>query len=263
MIDYHVHTLLCNHAEGTMESYVQSAIKSGMNEICFLDHLTIHKSEKGLSMAPGEIPFYFQAVQLLKYKYKGRIRVKAGIEIDFNPAHTDLFQEIGDTYAFDVITATLHFPDGLDIVSHGSAWRYGDNHTDDVYGLYFEQLDKMLDYNYFDVVGHIDLIKKFGRKPSRSFDKEYDEILRKIKTRNLAVEVNTSGYNHPVREVYPCSDVITKCRKQGISITLGSDAHAPAQVGQHYDRALPLLVSAGYRHLTTFAKRVPGKISIQ
>jgi histidinol-phosphatase (PHP family) len=262
MIDYHIHTLLCNHAEGSMESYVQSAINFGMSEICFLDHLTIQKSEKGLSMAPDEIPFYFYAIQLLKQKYKGIIKIKAGIEIDFNPDYTDLFQEIAGTYAFDVIATALHFPGGLNIVSNNSAWRHGENDTEYVYSLYFEQLEKMLDFNYFDVVCHIDLVKKFGRKSSRSFDKEFNKILLKIKTKNLCVEVNTSGYNHPARETYPSPDIITKCHKHRISITLGSDAHTPADVGQHYDRALPLLLSAGYNHLTTFTKRRSSKVPI-
>lgn len=263
MIDYHIHTLLCNHAEGSMESYVQSAINFGMSEICFQDHLTIQKSEERLSMAPDEIPFYFHAIQLLKHQYKGIINIKAGIEIDFNPDYTDLFQEIVGTHAFDVVATALHFPGGLNIVSHNSAWRHGGNDTEYVYSLYFEQLEKMLDFNYFDVVCHIDLVKKFGRKSSRSFDKEFNEILLKIKTKNLCVEVNTSGYNHPVRETYPSPDIITKCHKQRISITLGSDAHTPADVGQHYERALPLLLSAGYNHLTTFTKRRSSKVPIK
>ena len=255
MIDYHIHTLLCNHAEGSMESYIRSAINLGMSEICFLDHLTVQESEKGFSMAPGEVPYYFQAIQLLKQQYKESISVKAGIEIDFNPAYTDLFQEITGTYAFDVVATALHFPGGLNIVSGSSAWKHGENDTDYVYGLYYEQLEKMLDFSYFDVVCHIDLVKKFGRNPSRSFDKEFNEILLKIKTKDLCVEINTSGYNHPVREIYPSPDMITKCHNLGIRITLGSDAHTPASVGQHYDRALPLLLSAGYKNLTTFTKR--------
>ena len=60
MIDYHIHTLLCNHAQGSMESYIRSAINLGMSEICFLDHLTVRESEKGLSMAPGEFLIIFR-----------------------------------------------------------------------------------------------------------------------------------------------------------------------------------------------------------
>ena len=98
MIDYHVHTPLCNHAEGPMEAYVQKAFDIGLKEICFLDHLIIReshqKSGQNLSMTPGEIPLYFQAVQNLKQTYKGFIKVKAGLEIDFNPSYVNLFTAV-------------------------------------------------------------------------------------------------------------------------------------------------------------------------
>jgi HisJ family histidinol phosphate phosphatase len=77
MIDYHLHTLFCNHAVGGMEQYIQSAIDLGLREVCFLDHLTIQETEAGLSMTPQEIPYYFHAVQVLKQKYRDRISVKA------------------------------------------------------------------------------------------------------------------------------------------------------------------------------------------
>ena len=121
----------------------------------------------------------------------------------------------------------------------------------------------MLDYDYFDVICHLDLIKKFGRTASRSFDKELNQILSKIRARNLAVEVNTSGYNHPVQEPYPSPDIIAKCFEEGINITLGSDAHHPAEVGQHYERILPVLQAAGYRHITTFTKRQGSPVAIE
>ena len=106
MIDYHLHTLFCNHATGGMERYIQSAIDLGLREICFLDHLTIQKSDSGHSMTPIEIPYYFQAVQILKQKYKNMIRIKAGLEVDFNPAFVDFFHDIIETFAFDVIAAS-------------------------------------------------------------------------------------------------------------------------------------------------------------
>jgi histidinol-phosphatase (PHP family) len=263
MIDYHLHTLFCNHASGSMEQYIRSAADSGIGEICFLDHLTVQAAEKGLSMTVKEIPYYFQAVRVLKQKYRHALNIKVGLEIDFNPDHTGLFQEVVGTYAFDVIATGLHFPGGMDVVSRRSSWCFGEEDTDYVYGLYFEQLEKMLDYTYFDVICHIDLVKKFGRKPSRSFDQAVDEILSKIKEKDLTVEVNTSGYNHPIQKPYPSLDIIRRCYEKGISITLGSDAHKPADVGQHYERALPMILSAGYRHLATFTKRKRSEIPIK
>ena len=262
MIDYHVHTSLCNHAAGVMEAYIQKAVNIGLKEICFLDHLILSEPANRLSMTPGEIPFYFQAIQLLKYKYRGIIDIKAGLEVDFYPEHTDLIRDIVEMYSFDVIGSSLHFLDGINIVSHSSQWSQGENDTDYIYGLYLEKFDKMLNYNYYDIICHFDLLKKFGRRPLKNFDKEIDEILSKIRKKNLSLELNTSGYNHPVNEAYPSMEIIKKCFKEGIFFTLGSDAHKPESVGQHYDRALPLLISAGYSHITTFEKRCPGLIPI-
>lgn len=262
MIDYHLHTMFCNHAVGGMELYIRSAIDLGLKEICFLDHLTIREKGTDLSMSPAEVPYYFNAVRILKQKYKNAINIKAGLEIDFNPGHMRLIRDITGTFAFDVVATSLHFLGDLDIVSHRSAWCRGEKNTDEVYELYFEQFKKMLDDDYFDVICHFDLIKKFGRNPSRSFEKECDAILSIIKSRDVTVEVNTSGYNHPAGEIYPSPEILKKCREQGIPITLGSDSHHPEDVGRHYEKALPLLRSFGYRHLATFTKRKRSEIFI-
>jgi len=262
MIDYHLHTMFCNHAVGGMERYIRSAIDLGLREICFLDHLTIREKGSDLSMTPAEVPYYFNAVRILKQKYKNAIRIKAGLEIDFNPAHTRLIRDITGTFAFDVVATSLHFLGDLDIVSRRSAWSRGEKNTDEVYELYFEQFEKMLDYDYFDVICHFDLVKKFGRNPSRSFEKECDDILSKIKNRDVTVEVNTSGYSHPAGEVYPSPDILNKCRELGIRITLGSDAHHPVDVGRHYERTLTLLLSLGYKSLAVFTKRKRSEIFI-
>lgn len=255
MIDYHVHTSLCYHATGTMEAYIRRAIEIGLSDICFLDHLTMQPSQNNLSMTPGEIPLYFQALQLLKQKYKGTINVKIGLEIDFNPELVDFFEEIVGRFPFDVIGGSLHFPGGLNIVSRGSPWRQGQVDPEYVFSLYLEHFHNMLEYDYFDVVCHLDLIKKFGWKSAESFDTNFDSMLATIKNKDLAVEVNTSGYNHALQEAYPAQDIIKRCHAKGVQITLGSDAHKPADVGQHYDKALPMLMAAGYRHLATFARR--------
>lgn len=255
MIDYHVHTSLCKHAEGEMEAYVQKAVDVGLKEICFLDHLTLSEAGRALSMTPEEVPLYFQAVCDLKQRYQSVISVKAGLEIDFNPEYMDLIQDIVGRYSFDVIGSSVHFVNDFNIVSRRSAWKLENAGADFLYEHYLKQLEIMLDFDYFDLVCHLDVVKKFGMQPLRSFAKKFDEILSKIRYKNLIVELNTSGYNHPAKEAYPSLRLLKKCSNLGIPVTLGSDAHKPESVGRHYDRAFSMLSSAGYRHLTTFKKR--------
>ncbi len=262
MIDYHVHTSLCYHASGTVEEYIRRAVAIGLSEICFLDHLTMQPSAPNLSMTPSEIPLYVRALQHFKQKYQGSIKVKVGLEIDFNPDKIDLFQEIIENHPFDVIGGSLHFPGGMNIVSRSSAWRNGSVDPDQAGGLYLEHLNRMLEYDYFDVVCHLDLLKKFGWQSDASFDNKLDGLLATIKNKDLAVEINTSGYDHALQEPYPAPHIIHRCRENGIRITLGSDAHRPEEVGRHYDKALPLLKAAGYRHLATFTRRQRDSVAI-
>jgi len=263
MIDYHIHTKLCNHARGVMSTYVKRAIEKGLKEVCFLDHLTLSEPGNRLSMTPGEVPFYFQAVQKLKHNYNGVIDIKVGLEVDFSPANTDFVEEIIETFSFDVIGSSIHFPGNIDIVNSRSDWKQGRFDTDYVYQLYFSQFKTMLEYDYFDVICHLDLPKKFGRKPIKTFDKEFDEIITLIKDKDLTVELNTSGYNHPVSEAYPATGIIKKCHKAGVRMTLGSDSHHPNHVGRHFDRAFALLRSAGYTHLASFTERRRADILIE
>lgn len=255
MIDYHVHTQLCNHATGSMNEYIHKAIDLGFKEICFLDHLIVKETPKKLSMSLEDVPIYFQAVQNLKYKYQADIDIKVGLEIDFDPKHMDEIQNIVQSFSFDVIGCSIHFLGFFDIVSSDSEWKQGNIDPEFMYDLYLSQLYNMLDYDCFDMICHIDLIKKFGHKSIRPHDREFAKIIEKIKQLDLTVEFNTGGYTHQAGESYPSPDLLDKLNQAGIPITIGSDSHKPSEVGRFYDEAFEVLDANGYRYLASFSKR--------
>jgi histidinol-phosphatase (PHP family) len=102
---------------------------------------------------------------------------------------------------------------------------------------------------------HFDLVKKFNRVPTVPLSDRLERILHKIKDGNITLEINTSGVEHPAKEPYPSPDILKRCRRYDIPVTVGSDAHAPKHIGRHFDRAKTLLVDAGYRSLNTFTNR--------
>ena len=262
MIDYHIHTELCNHAEQPMEAYIKRAIHLGLTEICFLDHLIMDPSLSRQSMAPNEVALYFQAIQHFKYLYRDKIKVKAGLEVDFVPDKIDLIEEILGRFSFDVIGGSAHFINGHAVVSRGSAQDLSMAEFDDLSLTYLDRISHMLDHDYFDMVCHLDVTKKFGQKTSQSFEEKYDEILSKIRYKNLTVEVNTSGYLHPANDLYPGEWLLQKCLEKGIQVTLSSDSHHPNSIAQHFDKALSILYSIGYRNLTGYNRRSPYEIPI-
>jgi len=263
MIDYHVHTSLCNHATGTMEQYVQAAVAKGLAAICFLDHLTFQEAGRANAMFPREVPMYVNTARRLARQYREQISVRVGLEIDFSPRHVDRCIEIVDTFDLDVVGSSVHFLDGEDVVTRRSAWGRGEISADEVYPKYLGALESMLDYDYFDVICHLDMPKKYNQRPSSSAVEGFMDVLEKIRDRGRVVELNTSGFHYPVQEAFPSPELLGRCAQLQIPVVTGSDAHTPETVGRDFDRARDLLSVAGYRHLTGFSHRQWESVPLQ
>lgn len=262
MIDYHVHTVLCNHANGAMDQYIEAAVAAGLREICFLDHLTLHESGRRQSMAPVDVPFYFHSVRQLAHQYRDRIAVKAGLEVDFDPETADAAGAIIQPFDFDVIGGSVHFIDNINIVSRKSTRERERRSFEAICARYLERLDEMVSRRFADMVCHLDVVKKFGNPPSPGLSEKFDALLEKISYTGLTVELNTSGMDHPAGDFYPGTALLKACRHRGIPVTLGSDAHEPGQVGRYFDRALAVLQDAGFREVTGFTRRAGHGIPI-
>lgn len=255
MIDYHIHTSLCNHAQGEMEDYVAAAIEKKLVEICFLDHLILHKEGKHSSMNLKELPLYFAETQRLKNKYRDKIKVKVGLEVDFDPQNIDIIENLLAQYSFDAIGSSVHFINGINIASRREAAKTCEKNDDYLIEKYFQTLYKMLDYCYFDFICHFDVIKKNGREIPNKFKSLIDDIISKIAVKNIAVEINTGGWQHPANECYPSPGIIQKCIDADIPILLSSDAHKPEDVGNNFEKAIRILSSFGCRKISSFNKR--------
>ena len=262
MIDYHVHTSLCNHATGTMEEYVQAAAAKGLDTLCFLDHLTFQEAGRDNAMQPREVPMYVDAARRLARQYRDQIDVRVGLEVDFSPDHVDECVDVINTFDLDIVAGSVHFLDGENVVSRRSAWGRGELGADEVYGKYLDALESMLDYDYFDVICHLDLPKKYNTHPSPSAVERFGKILEKVQVTDLAVELNTSGFTYPVAEAFPSPQLLGHCARLGIPVVTGSDAHAPDQVGRSFDRARALLQDAGYRQVTGFSHRQRERVAL-
>ncbi len=262
VIDYHIHTPLCNHAWKSMESYVKKAIERGLQEICFLDHLTVNGQGRRNSMCPSEVGLYFQAVQKLKYQYWKQIRIRAGLEVDFIPDQIDRIHEIIRPYSFDVIGGSVHFVKGMNIVSRRGQTALSRIDFQNLCLHYIEELDQLLNCDFFDTICHLDVVKKFHAPLSEAVVDKFDEILSKIRYKNLTVEVNTSGLTHSAQEIYPGPELLKICFHKGIEITLASDAHHPDEVGRYFKQVISDLVAVGFTHLAGFSRRKRYKIPI-
>lgn len=266
LADYHIHTPRCGHASGTMEQYVEQALSLGLAEIGFSDHLFLYwlpreKREARLAMPEEQLPEYVESVLRLRERYP-QIPIRLGIEADYIAGREDdLRMALGD-YPWDYVYGSVHFIGewGFDDPKHVD--RYANEDIDALYRRYFELVKRGAASGIFDVMAHLDLVKKFGHRAKADPTPLYREVAAALAQAGVAVEVSTAGLRKPVGEIYPGPDLLAECARQEVPVSMASDSHSPGEVGKDYDRALAALAAAGYREVARFQGRRRTAISL-
>jgi histidinol-phosphatase (PHP family) len=71
----------------------------------------------------------------------------------------------------------------------------------------------------------------------------------------MAVELNTSGIDKPLGRPYLSQELLNYAVEIGVPVCYGSDAHAPACMGGHFDVARKMFETAGCESPVTFVNR--------
>ncbi|MFO8191549.1 MAG: histidinol-phosphatase HisJ family protein [Bacillota bacterium] len=265
MIDYHLHTKRCGHATGLPEDYLLRAEAIGLQEIGFSDHFPLsllgHTPKAKVTMESEELVDYIQDIE--KLKEKARImKVKVGIEIDYFPEVEEKIGRLLEEYAFDYVIGSIHFIGDWDFTHPAYAEGYRNLDIDRLYVEYFELIEKACRSRLFDIIGHIDVIKKFGYRPGTDLGPLWLKMARVLRETGTCIELNTSGRDAPVGEFYPNQPLLEACLAERVPLTLGSDAHSPEQVGRYFPEVKSLLSEIGCRELAIFENRVISSVAL-
>lgn len=240
IVDYHTHTSLCKHARGSAEEYIRRAVELGLDEVGCSEHIPMpdnfdEKHRMSIGEYYGE---YAPSVTELRDRYRGEITVRRGIEADFFPGTEAWVRGFLKENEFDYVIGSVHFLGAWGFDDVVFVHQYIETDIDSVYEKYFEAVRQSAGSGLFDIIGHCDLVKKFGHRPTKNLEDTIRETMKAIRSNDLCVEINTSGLRKPVKEMYPSEAILDIVHELGIPITLGSDAHAPEEVGRDFDKAL-------------------------
>jgi histidinol-phosphatase (PHP family) len=255
MIDIHNHTSLCGHASGTPEEYIEQAIKKGIEIYGFSDHAPLpdHLRE-GVTMKSSEAEEYIKKIERVRDIYEDRISVMIGFEVDY-PLHKSFSRDYFDDPRIDYIIGSIHYIKEQPVDYEEDLRIYKEKGIDQVYREYYETLVELAASGLVDILGHLDLIKKFGYRSSEDLSGYIKEIAYQAKKTDTAIEINTAGLRKPVNELYPSREILEILQKQGVQFTIGADAHSPEEVGSDLTIAAELLRSIGVKELVYFSKR--------
>ncbi|MFW9771837.1 MAG: histidinol-phosphatase HisJ [Candidatus Thorarchaeota archaeon] len=271
--DWHTHNSLCRHATGILDDYARRAIALNLDLIGFSDHFPyeflqgiegIPYEEYGMPL--DEIEMYISTIERLKSNYEEEIEIKIGFELDFIQLQADAHKKYLNQYSerLDYILGSVHILEGKTGFFAFDDSRFLKNYDlygsiEDLYLDYYTTLQNMVnspDFN-FNIISHLDLPKKFNRRPviSELIENQVLKTLELVKKEDLVIEINTSGLRKPIKEQYPSETILRKMYELDIPILLGSDAHHPDELGFEFRNIIKLVKKIGYNQLAYFNKR--------
>lgn len=258
--DFHLHTSFSGDCSAPVKQQLEQAVSLGMKELCITDH-------NDYCVDSGDIDFnldfeaYFSALSKLKEEYKDRIHLNIGVEMGLQPFLAQYCKEIALRYPFDFIIGSVHFVNGRD--PYYPEYFKGRSPSE-AYLEYFQTvLHCLQSCNDFDVLGHLDYVIRYGPdnifSPSEEpFVSCIEQILSLLIEKGRGLECNTCGYRYGLGQPNPSAFILEKYRKMGGQIiTLGSDAHEPANIGRDFKRGAELLKACGFSYYSVFRQRQP------
>ncbi|HNW31606.1 MAG TPA: histidinol-phosphatase HisJ family protein [Caldisericia bacterium] len=257
MIDLHIHTELSPDAKGTFEQYISFAIEHGLKIVGFTEHWDFDRFDPTCNFD------VHKKSQEICRGYCGPIEVLYGAEIGYHRIYEDYVTKCLDEVKLDFILGSVHEVEGLMISEVAETGEFFSKFGKKGFQIYFEAVANFAQDGIFDVLGHLDVIKRFSVLYDFPFKEEQHkaqiiEILDILVARNKALEINTSGLRQPPGASYPSLKVARWFFERGGKyITVGSDSHEPAMTGRGCDETIQNLINMGIIDITIFKERYP------
>jgi histidinol-phosphatase (PHP family) len=252
-VDLHNHTTLCNHASGTNEEYVKKAIELGIDVFGFSDHAPmIFDKEYRMNLAQSHE--YELNILNLKEQYKNEIDILLAYEVDYmiNPLY---LEDYILNAKVDYLIGSVHFLNEWGFDNPAYLKNYENKNIDDIWVEYFDAIESMAKTNYFNIVGHLDLIKVFNFLPKKDIKSIAYNAMKQIKKSNMVIEINAAGLRKPVKEAYPSIELLELAFELDIDITFSSDAHKVGQIGLNYEDVKEIARKIGYNKCSVFIQK--------
>lgn len=250
-IDLHNHTIRCNHVEGSVDEYIQKAIELGIDIYGFSEHAPM-EFDRDYRLRFDEMKLYEQDILDARERYKNKIEILLGYEIDFLPQYMD---ERVLKAKVDYLIGSVHFINEWGFDNPEFIGGYEGRDINEIWQSYFDAVESMAKSGLFDIAGHLDLLKVFKFLPTKDVRLLAKNALKAIKKADMAIEINTAGLRKPIEEIYPSRPLIEEMFELDIPITFGSDAHKIEHIGHGYDEAVSLAKEIGYSKIMAFKNR--------
>ena len=258
LADYHTHTHFSFDGDpsSTHDAMCRRALELGLSDIAFTDHFDVNGEVEGI-YTPYDAERAYAAMMEVKEKYKGRLNVVCGIELGNAPQYPDAAKAALEAFPYEFVIGSLH-----NLKNVPDFWFLNYEPMPDalIQQLFDRTLDETIEvaqYPGISTLAHITYMHRYVTLAGRKLDfkpyyEKIEHLYRIIMDRDVALELNVStlwkglGISMPTLELLK---LYADCG--GKLITIGTDAHAPVNLGKSLRQGYALLEAAGFREIVT------------
>ncbi len=219
--NYHTHTWRCSHASGGEEEYIQRAIECGIKHMGFSDHAAFvfpDGYESGYRVPMAEVECYVNELRELREKYKDKIDIKIGFEMEYYPMYFDEMLEIAKKAGGEYLILGQHF---INNEHPQGNYTYAENYDVDDLKEYVSEVIAGMKSGVFTYVAHPDLFRFVG--DNGVYREEMRKICKASKQYEIPLEINCLGIRD--NRKYPNPLFWKIVGEEQSPVTFGFDAH--------------------------------------
>ncbi len=270
----------CDHGTGTLRAILEAAIARGFHTYGVAEHAPryepahVFAEEIAMGWDAARLERNFEAyareAASLASEFADRIAVLRGFEAEVVPEdrYVELMLDLRTRYNFDYMVGSVHWVDGI-IIDYTKA--EFDRAVERCGGFdpfavrYYETVREMVNSLRPEVVGHLDVIRKYAVPESAtgtpSIRRAATRALEAIREHDCILDVNTAALRKGLSTPFPAPWLLQMAvRDFGIAVCFGDDSHGPDDVGGGIPEAREYLLRNGITAITSLA-RAPGGLT--
>jgi histidinol-phosphatase (PHP family) len=261
----------CAHARGTLAEVVAAAAARGFTTYGLSEHAPrsraedLYPDEAGLT--PDDLRARFRLYRVrardLQAAWGDRLELLVGFELECVPpdrwaAEMRGWRDEGD---FDFVVGSVHHLEGVPIDLDAATTERvvrACGGRDAFDRAYFDAVAAMIEASAPQVVGHLDLCRRFRGGDVAFADDTWPHVERALAAAaacDAVLDVNAAPARRGGEPVYPSVEILTLARLMGVGVTLGDDSHGPDGVGRGLEACVDAIRAAGYAQVACLHRR--------
>jgi histidinol-phosphatase (PHP family) len=233
--DYHVHS---NYSDGAfLWKMLRGAADAGLDAVGVADHCNVadrdpprlEKFQLGFTL---DETYERRREAIDSFRDRFDLTVYDAVEMDYDPRDEERIGAFLDDAGFDYAIASVHHVDDRNVQATGPFRDMSEDERRAVVDEYFENLIALAESELFEVMAHPDLVERNELLRGFATEHHYERVAAALADSRTVPELNAGRVLADYGEFHPAPAFLDALLAHDVSITVGTDSHGPAEIGE-------------------------------